>query len=106
MWGDAECKNASFRRFSCYCKPCYADLVHGGDFQKCETRAKVGVYKAGAYCNDPIKEPILPKKPTAPEATWRAVANVQRRRQLIDDRRALSFLTRVEELRDAARTLE
>ena len=38
--------------------------------------------------------------------TWRAVANVQRRWQLIDDRRALSFLTRVEELRDAARTLE
>ena len=26
---------------------------------------KVGVYKDGAYCNDPIKEPVLPKKPTA-----------------------------------------
>ena len=38
VWGDTECKNAFFRRFSCYCKPCYEDLVSGGDFQKCLTR--------------------------------------------------------------------
>ena len=71
-WGDTECKNAFFRRFSCYCKPCYEDLVSGGDFQKCLTRC--GVYKGGAYCNDPIKQPILPKKPTAPERQADAAA--------------------------------
>ena len=53
VWGDTECKNAFFRRFSCYCKPCYEDLVSGGDFQKCLT---------------------LPKKPTAPERQADAAA--------------------------------
>lgn len=38
------------------------------------TRTKVGVYKGGAYCNDPIKQPILPKKPTAPERQADAAA--------------------------------
>ena len=65
VWGDADCKNAYFLRFSCYCEPCYKNLACGGDFKGCKTRTKVGVYKNGAYCNDPIKMPILPKKPSA-----------------------------------------
>ena len=61
---------AHFRRFSCYCKPCYAAISGDTlDFSKCETRMKVGVWNAttSSYCNDPITFPVEPKPPTAAE---------------------------------------